>query len=64
MSQPSQVKGEKVTEEESKLEVKLRELQEKGLVRLERTASGSLDIEVIPVTIEKVVTQTGRITSA
>lgn len=63
MSQPSQVEREKVSEKESKLEVKLRELQEKGLVRLERTASGSLDIEVIPVTVEKIVTQTGRSTS-
>lgn len=64
LSQPSQVERVKVSEKESKLEVKLRELQEKGLVRLERTASGSLDIEVIPVTIEKIVTQTGRSTSA
>lgn len=64
LSQPSQVERVKVSEKESKLEVKLRELQEKGLVRLERTASGSLDIEVIPVTIEKIVTQTGRSTAA
>lgn len=63
-SQPSHFDVEKVSEKESKLEVKLRELQEKGLVRLERTASGSLDIEVTPVTIEKIVTQTGRSTSA
>ncbi|KAK7167967.1 hypothetical protein R3I94_002126 [Phoxinus phoxinus] len=58
LSQPSQGQRASVSEKESKLEVKLRELQEKGLVRLERTASGSLDIEVIPVTIEKIVTQT------
>ncbi|XP_016385087.1 formin-like protein 1 isoform X2 [Sinocyclocheilus rhinocerous] len=61
LSQPSQVDRERnreASEKESKLEVKLKELEEKGLVRLERTASGSLDIEVIPVTVEKIVTQT------
>ncbi|KTG44662.1 hypothetical protein cypCar_00005051 [Cyprinus carpio] len=61
LSQPSQVDRErnrKASEKESILEEKLKELEEKGLVRLERTASGSLDIEVIPVTIEKIVTQT------
>ncbi|XP_016383069.1 LOW QUALITY PROTEIN: formin-like protein 1 [Sinocyclocheilus rhinocerous] len=61
LSQPSQVDRERnreVSGKESKLEVKLKELEEKGLVRLERTASGSLDIEVIPVTVEKIVTQT------
>uniref|UniRef100_A0A8C1ZVD2 Formin-like 1a n=1 Tax=Cyprinus carpio TaxID=7962 RepID=A0A8C1ZVD2_CYPCA len=66
LSQPSQVDRErnrKASEKESILEEKLKELEEKGLVRLERTASGSLDIEVIPVTIEKIVTQTGRSTS-
>ncbi len=65
--QPSQVNRERnreASETESKLEAKLKELEEKGLVRLERTASGDLDIEVIPVTVEKIVTQTGRSTSA
>lgn len=61
LSQPSQVNRERNREasaKESKLEAKLKELEEKGLVRLERTSSGSLDIEVIPVTVEKIVTQT------
>ncbi|XP_073713232.1 formin-like protein 1 [Misgurnus anguillicaudatus] len=59
---PSQIEREnnreKVSDEESRLEQKLKELEEKGLVRLQRTASGVLDIEVIPVVIEKTVTQT------
>ncbi|XP_017348031.1 formin-like protein 1 [Ictalurus punctatus] len=59
ISHPSQLGREKSrdTEEQrdSKLEVKLRELQDKGLVRLERTASGSLDIEVIPVTVVQTI---------
>lgn len=63
LSQPSHTERErnreKVSEEESRLEQKLKELEEKGLVRLQRTASGSLDIEVIPVVIEKTVTHTG-----
>lgn len=58
LSQPSQVDRQKGSGKESKLEEKLKELQDKGLLRLERTASGSLDIDVIPVTIEKIVTQT------
>ncbi|XP_051995948.1 formin-like protein 1 [Xyrauchen texanus] len=61
LSKPSQVERDRDREkvsEESKLELKLKELQEKGLVRLERTSSGSLDIEVIPVTVERIVTQT------
>uniref|UniRef100_A0AAR2J4P3 Formin-like 1a n=1 Tax=Pygocentrus nattereri TaxID=42514 RepID=A0AAR2J4P3_PYGNA len=57
ISQPSQVERETEAgkEKDSRLEVKLRELQDKGLVRLERTASGCLDIEVIPVTIVQTV---------
>ncbi|XP_066498557.1 formin-like protein 1 [Hoplias malabaricus] len=59
-------------ENESRLEVKLKELQEKGLLRLEKTASGFLDIEVIPVTIVQTVpvpaaitdTESGSITVA
>ncbi|XP_056609906.1 formin-like protein 1 [Triplophysa dalaica] len=62
LSQPSHTERErnreKVSEEESGLEQKLKELHEKGLVRLQRTESGSLDIEVIPVVIEKIVTHT------
>ncbi|XP_065111591.2 formin-like protein 1 [Paramisgurnus dabryanus] len=53
-----EINREKVSDEESRLEQKLKELEEKGLVRLQRTPSGVLDIEVIPVVIEKTVTQT------
>ncbi|KAI5097155.1 formin-like protein 1, partial [Silurus meridionalis] len=58
ISQPSQQvreKGRDTDEQKDDLEVKLRELQDKGLVRLERTASGSLNIEVIPVTVVQTV---------
>uniref|UniRef100_A0A7N8WWV5 Formin-like 1a n=1 Tax=Mastacembelus armatus TaxID=205130 RepID=A0A7N8WWV5_9TELE len=34
-----------------KLEQKIQELQDKGLIRLGRTASGGLDIQVVPVTV-------------
>ncbi|GAA6070685.1 formin-like protein 1, partial [Tachysurus ichikawai] len=55
ISQPSQLGRQKDRDSEeqrdSKLEVKLKELQDKGLVQLKRTASGSLDIEVVPVTV-------------
>ncbi|TSK28047.1 Formin-like protein 1 [Bagarius yarrelli] len=54
-SQPSQLRRDRDrdTEEQtdSKLEGKLKELQDKGLVRLQRTGSGSLDIEVVPVSV-------------
>lgn len=71
ISQPYQRGREKDRDAEeqrdSKLEVKLRELQDKGLVRLEKTASGSLDIEVIPVTVVQTVpvsvTETGMKTN-
>lgn len=67
MSHPTQLVREKSRDAEeqkdSKLEAKLRQLQDKGLVRLEKTASGSLDIEVIPVTVVQAVavsvTETG-----
>ncbi|KAF7661661.1 hypothetical protein LDENG_00256450 [Lucifuga dentata] len=39
----------------SELEQKVQELQEKGLIRLGRSASGSLDIQVVPVTIVEYV---------
>ncbi|XP_061906020.1 formin-like protein 3 isoform X3 [Entelurus aequoreus] len=35
----------------SELEQKIHELQEKGLIRLSRTASGGLDIQVVPITV-------------
>ncbi|KAK2829645.1 hypothetical protein Q7C36_017635 [Tachysurus vachellii] len=59
ISQPSQLGRQKSKDSEeqrdSKLEVKLKELQDKGLVHLKRTASGSLDIEVVPVTVVQYV---------
>ncbi|KAG7459683.1 hypothetical protein MATL_G00213250 [Megalops atlanticus] len=42
---------ERVSQSSSELELKVQELQDRGLVRLTRSASGSLDIQVIPVTI-------------
>ncbi|XP_028267637.1 formin-like protein 1 [Parambassis ranga] len=39
----------------SELEQKIQELQDKGLVRLGRTASGGLDIQVVPVTVVEYV---------
>uniref|UniRef100_A0A3Q4MX81 Formin-like 1a n=1 Tax=Neolamprologus brichardi TaxID=32507 RepID=A0A3Q4MX81_NEOBR len=35
----------------SELEQKIQELQDKGLIRVGRTASGSLDVQVVPVTV-------------
>uniref|UniRef100_A0A8C9SKX1 Formin like 1 n=1 Tax=Scleropages formosus TaxID=113540 RepID=A0A8C9SKX1_SCLFO len=47
----------------SELELKVQELQERGLIRLGRTPSGGLDIEVVPVriieTVASPVAQTG-----
>ncbi|XP_053707786.1 formin-like protein 1 [Synchiropus splendidus] len=39
----------------AELEQKVQELQNKGLIRLGRTASGSLDIQVVPVTVVEYV---------
>uniref|UniRef100_A0A3Q3IN50 Formin-like 1a n=1 Tax=Monopterus albus TaxID=43700 RepID=A0A3Q3IN50_MONAL len=39
----------------SELEQKIQELQDKGLIRLGRSASGGLDIQVIPVTVVEYV---------
>uniref|UniRef100_A0A668AST8 Formin like 1 n=1 Tax=Myripristis murdjan TaxID=586833 RepID=A0A668AST8_9TELE len=39
----------------SELEQKVQELQDKGLIRLGRTASGGLDIQVVPVTVVEYV---------
>lgn len=72
VSQPFSLGREKDRDVEkqrdSKLEVKLRELQDKGLVRLQKTASGSLDIEVVPVTVVQTVlaevTETGATRTA
>ncbi|KAG5854967.1 hypothetical protein ANANG_G00043700 [Anguilla anguilla] len=35
----------------TELELKVQELQSRGLIRLERSASGALDIQVVPVTL-------------
>ncbi|XP_035254604.1 formin-like protein 1 isoform X2 [Anguilla anguilla] len=42
------------------LEQKLRELEDRGLIRLERSASGELDIKVIPVIVTETVSVTGQ----
>lgn len=39
----------------SELDQKIQELQDKGLIRLGRTASGGLDIQVVPVTVVEYV---------
>uniref|UniRef100_A0A671Y2V4 Formin like 1 n=1 Tax=Sparus aurata TaxID=8175 RepID=A0A671Y2V4_SPAAU len=39
----------------SELEQKIQELQDKGLIRLGRSASGGLDIQVVPVTVVEYV---------
>ncbi|KAM3597884.1 uncharacterized protein V6R79_010690 [Siganus canaliculatus] len=39
----------------SELEQKIQELQDKGLIRLGHTASGALDIQVVPVTVVEYV---------
>uniref|UniRef100_A0A673B3Y5 Formin-like protein 1 n=1 Tax=Sphaeramia orbicularis TaxID=375764 RepID=A0A673B3Y5_9TELE len=39
----------------SRLEQKIQELQDKGLIKLGRTASGGLDIQVVPVTVVEYV---------
>ncbi|XP_069004810.1 formin-like protein 1 [Embiotoca jacksoni] len=44
-----------VTQTTSELDQKIQELQEKGLIRLGRTASGGLDIQVVPVTVVEYV---------
>uniref|UniRef100_A0A673B4K7 Formin-like protein 1 n=1 Tax=Sphaeramia orbicularis TaxID=375764 RepID=A0A673B4K7_9TELE len=40
-----------VQQTQSELEQKIQELQDKGLIKLGRTASGGLDIQVVPVTV-------------
>ncbi|XP_034046531.1 formin-like protein 2 [Thalassophryne amazonica] len=46
----------------SVLEQKLHKLQEKGLIRLERRASGDLDIQVVPVTVVEYVAAPASVT--
>ncbi|XP_070778577.1 formin-like protein 1 [Enoplosus armatus] len=47
--------GTSTPQTSSELEQKLQELQDKGLIRLGRSASGGLDIQVVPVTVVKYV---------
>uniref|UniRef100_A0A8C7PTI0 Formin-like 1a n=1 Tax=Oncorhynchus mykiss TaxID=8022 RepID=A0A8C7PTI0_ONCMY len=42
---------ERLSQPSSELELKVQELQERGLIRLGRTPSGALDLQVVPVTI-------------
>ncbi|MBN3312062.1 FMNL1 protein, partial [Atractosteus spatula] len=42
---------ERTAQATSELEIKVQELQDKGLIRVARSSSGSLDIQVIPITI-------------
>ncbi|KAM6905547.1 formin-like protein 1 [Xenentodon cancila] len=44
-----------ISQTTSELEQKIQELQDKGLIRLGRTASGALDIHVVPVTVVEYV---------
>ncbi|XP_029997332.1 formin-like protein 1 isoform X2 [Sphaeramia orbicularis] len=44
-----------VQQTQSELEQKIQELQDKGLIKLGRTASGGLDIQVVPVTVVEYV---------
>nr|XP_015217573.1 PREDICTED: formin-like protein 1 isoform X1 [Lepisosteus oculatus] len=42
---------ERTAQATSELEIKVQELQDKGLIRVARSSTGSLDIQVIPITI-------------
>uniref|UniRef100_A0A673XEV3 Formin like 1 n=1 Tax=Salmo trutta TaxID=8032 RepID=A0A673XEV3_SALTR len=42
---------ERLSQPSSELELKVQELQDQGLIRLGRTPSGALDLQVVPVTI-------------
>ncbi|XP_062303244.1 formin-like protein 1 isoform X2 [Osmerus eperlanus] len=42
---------DRLTQSSSELEQKVKELQDQGLIRLGRTPAGSLDIQVVPVTV-------------
>ncbi|CAN9505508.1 unnamed protein product [Ophioblennius macclurei] len=48
-------RGSSALQKSSELEQKIQELQEKGLVRVGRTASGGLDLQVVPVTVVEYV---------
>uniref|UniRef100_A0A8C7PQ53 Formin-like 1a n=1 Tax=Oncorhynchus mykiss TaxID=8022 RepID=A0A8C7PQ53_ONCMY len=51
MSQERERDRERLSQPSSELELKVQELQERGLIRLGRTPSGALDLQVVPVTI-------------
>ncbi|CDQ87022.1 unnamed protein product [Oncorhynchus mykiss] len=51
MSQERERDRERLSQPSSELELKVQELQDRGLIRLGRTPSGALDLQVVPVTI-------------
>uniref|UniRef100_A0A8C7K3U5 Formin like 1 n=1 Tax=Oncorhynchus kisutch TaxID=8019 RepID=A0A8C7K3U5_ONCKI len=51
MSQERDRDRERLSQPSSELELKVQELQDRGLIRLGRTPSGALDLQVVPVTI-------------
>uniref|UniRef100_A0A8C8H422 Formin-like protein 1 n=1 Tax=Oncorhynchus tshawytscha TaxID=74940 RepID=A0A8C8H422_ONCTS len=51
MSQERERDRERLSQPSSELEFKVQELQDRGLIRLGRTPSGALDLQVVPVTI-------------
>uniref|UniRef100_A0A673XEL2 Formin like 1 n=1 Tax=Salmo trutta TaxID=8032 RepID=A0A673XEL2_SALTR len=51
MSQERERDRERLSQPSSELELKVQELQDQGLIRLGRTPSGALDLQVVPVTI-------------
>uniref|UniRef100_W5N1V6 Formin like 1 n=1 Tax=Lepisosteus oculatus TaxID=7918 RepID=W5N1V6_LEPOC len=56
---------ERTAQATSELEIKVQELQDKGLIRVARSSTGSLDIQVIPITIIEMAPtpQTGHYTA-
>ncbi|CAB1341732.1 unnamed protein product [Coregonus sp. 'balchen'] len=51
ISQERERDRERLSQPSSELELKVQELQDRGLIRLGRTPSGALDLQVVPVTI-------------
>ncbi|KAL0992808.1 hypothetical protein UPYG_G00098720 [Umbra pygmaea] len=51
MSQERERDRERLSQPSSELELKVQELQDRGLIRLCRTPSGALDLQVVPVTV-------------
>ena len=53
---------EKASKASTELEIKVQELQSQGLIRVERSASGGLDIQVVPVTLTEPATASANCT--